>query len=451
MATPAGMAYRLSRGLWVPYPYLVELSRWLVDVAVGRRRRVIVSMPPRHGKSELISRWFPAWYMEHWQRNRIALCSYGASLAAEHGRWVRDTLLNNEESLRVRVSRSTSAANAWSTTAGGRMMSVGVGGPLTGKGYNVGIIDDPIKNREEADSERVRSSLRSWYSSTFYTRKEPGASIVILMTRWHENDLVGWLLDEAKKGADQWDVLSLPAVAEEGDQMGRAIGEALCPWRYSGNDLAEIKRAVQSRDWYALYQQRPAPEDGEIFKRQWWRRYSQLPETFDAKVVSVDCTFKDVKTADWVVIQVWGRRGPDRYLLHQVRDRMTFTQTVNAIRAVCAQYPDATAKLIEDKANGPAVIDTLKREISGIIAVEPHGGKTARAWASQPFCEAGNVWIPDGALAAWVGDFVEECAAFPGKHDDQVDAFTQAMIYMARPVKPVATVSLLSYRQMFDS
>lgn len=432
MATPAGLAYALSQGRWKPYPYLKRLSVWLMEATLGVRRRIIVSLPPRHGKSELISRWFPVWALNHRPDLRIALCSFGAALAAEHGGWVRDTIAAHADRLRVRLKPGSKAASAWKTTAGGGMVSVGVGGPLTGKGFNIGIVDDPIKNRQESDSETVRRAVRNWYTSTFYTRQEPGASIVVLMTRWHEDDLAGWLLEEARQGGERWDLLSLPARAEENDPLGRRVGEALCPWRYNEDDLREKERAVGSRDWAALYQQRPSPDEGEIFRRAWWQRWRVLPPRFDSLVLSVDCAFKDLRSSDYVVVQVWGRVGASFHLVDQVRDRMSFTATVNAVRAMAAKWPLASAKLIEDKANGSAVIDTLRKEIPGLLPVEPHGGKVARAWAVQPYIEARNVWIPEDAAFPWVGHFVEEAACFPnGAHDDQVDTMTQALTYLA--------------------
>lgn len=434
------MAYSLSQKRWMPYPYLRTLSHWLVDATEGRRRRILVSMPPRHGKSELISRWFPVWYLAVHPDRRVALCSYGAAPAAEHGAWVRDTLTRHQDTLGVRVLSSASSAGAWKTTAGGGMVSVGVGGPLTGRGFNIGIIDDPIKNRQESDSETVRRAVRSWYTSTWYTRQEPDAAIVILMTRWHEDDLVGWLLDEARNGGDRWDVLSLPALAEANDPLGRAEGDALCPWRYPVDALHGIQRAIGSRDWSALYQQRPSPDEGEVFRRQWWQRWREAPIRFDSMLLSVDAAFKDLKTSDYVVIQTWGRVGSSFYLLDQVRDRMSFTATVAAIRAQTRKWPQAGAKLVEDKANGSAIIDTLRSEIPGIVPVEPQGGKQARAWSVQPLLEARNVWIPEDSMFPWVGHFVEEAASFPnGAHDDQVDTMTQALHYLStRGAAPMA-------------
>ena len=425
------MAFALSKGRWIPYPYLLILSRWLVDLAMGRRKRIIVSMPPRHGKSELISRWFPAWFLEHFPQKRVVLCSYGAALAARHGRWVRNAIQGYASSLSVRVRDDHGAANDWETTEGGGMISAGVGGPITGSGMDIGIIDDPIKNRKEADSDTIREAIKEWYTSTFFTRLEPGAGIVILMTRWHEDDLAGWLQAEMKKDGEQFDILCLPAIAEEDDQMEREVGEPLCPWRYAADVLENIKRTVGSRDWWALYMQKPSPAEGTILKRQFWRRYAAgaLPLKFDRIILSLDCSFKNTKESSFVALQVWAQLGPHVYLLHQVHERMGFSATVSAVRAVCTQFRIG-AKVVEDKANGPAVIDMLKREIPGFVECEPYGDKVSRAWAIQHYLEGGNAWIPDDGTTGWVGDFVEECAKFPNAtNNDQVDACTQAINY----------------------
>lgn len=222
------------------------------------------------------------------------------------------------------------------------------------------------------------------------------------------------------------------ALAEENDPLGREPGQPLCPELFTKQALESIKTSVGSYWWASLYQQRPSPAEGGIFKRHWWQYYRQAPGKFDEIIQSWDMSFKDKATSDFVVGQVWGRSGADKYLLDQVRGRMDFTATLQAVRSLSAKWPQARAKLVEDKANGPAVIATLKREISGLIPVEPQGSKEARAWAVQPEVEAGNVYIPDPGIASWVHDFVEECAAFPnGAHDDQVDAMTQALLRFA--------------------
>ena len=214
-------------------------------------------------------------------------------------------------------------------------------------------------------------------------------------------------------------------------------------------DWEDKQREVGSRSWMALYQGRPTPGEGAIFRRSWWQRFS-LPQwverddgtmhalSFDEVLQSWDMAFKDTASADYVVGQVWGRRGVDAYLLDQVRGRLSFVDTCMRVRALSARWPQAHAKLIEDKANGTAVIDQLRNTVGGLIPVEPRGSKEARASAVSPFVEARNVWLPTPELAAWVDDLVEECAGFPlAAHDDQVDALTQALDrLLLAPVRP---------------
>lgn len=390
----------------------------------------MVFLPPRHGKSEFISRYSTAWILGKFPDTRIILASYEADFAASWGRKSRDLLEGYGPSLfGVEVSSKSSAANRWDIEGHeGGMVTAGVNGPITGKGADIGIIDDPVKNDQEAMSATYQKRTYEWYKSTFRTRLHKGGAIILIMTRWHENDLAGKLLAAQEEDGEKWDVVSLPAIAEEGDALGREPGEPLCPELFNTDALTSIKNAVGSFWWAALYQQRPSPAEGGILKRNWWKYYRQAPEKFDEIIQSWDMSFKDLSTSDYVVGQIWGRKGADKYLLDQVRARLDFPATVQAVRNLSAKWPQARAKLVEDKANGTAVIATLKNEISGLIAVNPEGGKIVRAQAVSPDIEAGNVYLPDPTIAPWIHDFVEECAAFPnGAHDDQVDAMSQAL------------------------
>ena len=434
--TPALFAWTVSDGRWVPYEHLLLLDRKLVDVATGRIKRLMVSMPPRHGKSELVSRYFPAWYLGTHPDKRIILASYEADFAATWGRKARDLLEEHGQALwGVTVSKASSAASRWDIEGrDGGMATAGVRGPITGKGANVALIDDPVKNDQEAMSQTYRDAAWDWYRATFSTRLQDDGAIILVMTRWDEDDLAGRLRKAASEGGDQWEILNLPALAEEGDVLGRAIGEPLCPELFGKAMLEATQIRIGPYWWNALYQQRPAPIEGGMLKRGWWKFYRERPWQFDEILQSWDMTFKDSAGTDYVVGQVWGRRLADRYLLDQVRARMDFPATVTAVKTLTAKWPEAATILIEDKANGPAVISTLKHQIAGIIAVEPQGSKVARVSAVSPQIEAGNVYLPDPSLAPWIHDFIEECAAFPsGAYDDQVDAMSQALLRMATP------------------
>lgn len=435
------LAYE-SGGNWKTARHLELLCSKLeeVEAAIRRRepKRLMVFMPPRHGKSEVTSKKFPAWFLGRNPDLEVIMSSYAADLAYDFSRIARDTLQEWGPKLwGVDVAEGNSGVTRWGIhgTRGG-FTAAGVGGPITGRGASLAIIDDPFKNWEEAQSKVIRDKVWEWYRSTLRTRLAPGGAIVLVMTRWHDDDLAGRLLAAAASGeGEEWEVISLPAMAEENDPLGRDLDEVLWPERFPPQEYELMKKAVGSHIWVALYQQRPSPADGGILKRGWWKFYKVPVEKFDEVLQSWDCTFKDADSSDFVVGQVWGRAGPDKYLLDQVRARMDLPTTLMAIRTMTAKWPQAHAKLVEDKANGPAVIQMLQREVAGLIAVNPEGGKIVRASAVSPHIEAGNVFLPDPSIAPWIHDFIEESAAFPnGAHDDQVDAMTQALNRMLSAV-----------------
>lgn len=424
----------------------IKLCEYLDRWAFGDIKRLMVFMPPRNGKSELVSRRLPAYIFGHDPDTSIIATSYGSDLASRMNRDVQ-RIIDSPEYHDVFPNTALNGSNVRTVAQGnylrnsdifeivnhrGIYKSSGVGGAITGMGMKYGIIDDPYKNRQDAESQTIRENIWDWYVSTFYTRLEKGGRILITLTRWHEDDLAGRLLRLARTdpSADKWTVVTFPAIAEGELHKDdpRQDGEPLWPNKYPIEELMKIKATVGTYEWSALFQQRPSPAGGNIFNRSWWKYYETLPGHFDEIVQSWDCTFKDNKDSDYVVGEVWGRLGADKYLIDQVRDKMGFPATVQAIRNLTAKYPMANAKYIEDKANGSAVIQTLSSEISGIIPVTPDGGKVARAQAVSPDIEAGNVYLPDSSIAPWINDFVEEATSFPnGLHDDQVDAMTQAI------------------------
>jgi predicted phage terminase large subunit-like protein len=260
---------------------------------------------------------------------------------------------------------------------------------------------------------------------------------VVHNTRWHAADLAGRLTDPKENpDFDRWRVLRLPAIAEgDDDPLGRREGEVLEPRRFSTAEVLSFRRDLGSQLFAGLYQQRPSPAGGGIIKRSWWKWYSMRPglPRFDEIIASWDMAFKETATSSYVVGQVWGRIGADIYLLDQVRDRMDFPSTIVAVLNLSAKWPIARAKLVEDKANGPAVIATLARKVPGLIAVQVEGSKEARLHAVSPLIEAGNVFLPDPVLAPWIGDFVEELSQFPSApNDDQADAASMALERLSR-------------------
>lgn len=423
---------------WVHEEICAALDAFLLDVQVGRSPRLMITMPPRHGKSELASRRFPAYALGRNPDLSIIATSYSADLASRMNRDVQ-RIIESEEYRAIFPGVHLPGKNSSQFRTSdffdveghnGGYRSAGVGGGITGMGGNILLLDDVLKDRAAADSPTIRQNIWDWYTSTLYTRLAPGGGIIIINTRWHMDDLSGRLLAaEAAGDGDKWQVINFPAIAEQ-DEPHRRQGEALHPERYSLEQLQKIRAAVGERDWAALYQQHPVPDGGAIFRTEWFRFYTprDLPQTWDAQVISWDMTFKDGDSTDYVVGQVWGRKGGNFYLLDQVRRRMGFTDTMTAFVGLAKKWPKVLRKLVEDKANGPAVIDALKDHVSGIVPVEPDGSKTARAHAVTTLFEAGNVYFPSPEIASWVKQFAAELAEFPASaHDDQVDAMTQAL------------------------
>ena len=402
-----------------------------MDVAAGRCKRLAVTMPPRHGKSELVSKAFPAWYLGTFPDRRIILASYEADFAAGWGRRARTLLEEYGPDLwGVDVDKRSSAADRWDIAehAGG-MITAGVGGPITGRGAHVLVIDDPIKNAEEAASQTLRDKIHEWYLSTAYTRLEsdPEGAIIIVMTRWNEDDLLGREL----AGGEDWQVLNFCAIAEEGDNLGRQRGEALWPERFPKERLDRIAAKIGPYWWNALYQQRPTAPEGGIIKRDWIQFYDPpfWPPQIDQWVQSWDLAFKDAKSNSYVVGTVWARAKADFYLIDLIREHLSFPATIDAIKLWHGLYPQALTKLIEDKANGPAVIQTLQHEIPGLIPVAPRGSKDARLSAIAPVFHSGNVYIP--RTKPWTQGYVAELCNFPNApNDDQVDSTSQALDWM---------------------
>lgn len=428
---------------WVHEEICRELDDFLAAVLRQESPRLMITMPPRHGKTELASRRLPAYAFGRNPDISIISTSYSADLASRINRDVQ-RVIDSEQYRQVFPAVSLWGKNVRTVASGsyqrnsdifeivgrkGSYRSAGVGGGITGMGGDILLIDDPFKDRASADSPTMRRNVWEWYTSTLYTRLAPGGGILLINTRWHMDDLSGRLLEQAKADGDQWRVVDFPAIATT-DERHRALGEALHPERYSLKKLEGIRRAIGSRDWEALYQQHPTPDGGSIFMQNWLRFYfpRDLPMRFERVIMSWDMTFKDGADTDFVVGQVWGKHGAELFLLDQVRRRMGFTDSLAAFRDLVKKWPQATRKLIEDKANGPAVIDSLKKSIPGIIPVQPDGSKSARAHAVTTFFEAGNVLVPHPQWCPWAQAYVDELTQFPGSaHDDQVDATTQAL------------------------
>lgn len=439
--TPGQMAAALDRST-IQTPALDLIDAHLVKVANGEIERLIISMPPQEGKSERASRRFPLWMLHRNPNLRIAIVSFGHDVARRWGGRIRDDLKANPQ-LGLTLSASTAAKHEFELIGyQGGVFCTGIEGGLTSRPVDLLIIDDPYKNAKDADSKAWAKTVRDFWEEVALPRLAPGAPVVLIQTRWREDDLAGWLATEG----DGWTVLNIPAQADhnpekgETDVLGREPGEFMVSARKrTVRDWLKKIREVGSRTWNALYQGRPAPAEGTIFKRTHWKRYpaplhivrddgAHIVPSFDDLLISWDMTFKGTEGTDYVCGQVWMRRGADAYLLDQVHGRMDFVSTLREFRQLAAKWPQAVLKIVEDKANGPAVISMLGRTVPGIVPEEPQGGKEARAAAVSPLVEAGNVWLPEAEIAPWVGGLIDEAAGFPtAAHDDRVDALTQAL------------------------
>jgi predicted phage terminase large subunit-like protein len=441
--TPGTLAVELDKRT-VQTPALDLIDEALLEAYNTPDARLIISVPPQEGKSTRCGVFFPLWVLNQDPSKRIAMTSFSDRLARRNSRNVRNYVVSDGSKLGLTLSHDVASQTEWQVAGErGGIYAVSVGGALTGQPADLLIIDDPHKGAKEADSQLQREEVWEWWLSTASARLAPGAPVVMILTRWHEDDLAGKFLNSAE--GDQWKILNIPAMADhdpekgESDPLGREPGTFLESARKRTIAQWEaIKRRQSSRNWNALFQGRPSAVEGTIFKRTWWKRYDtkmwveengvcRVPS--DGKLIlSWDMTFKDTKASDFVVGQVWLHRGPNAYLLDQKRKRMGFTESKGAFEAMAAKWPQAAVKLIEDKANGTAILEVLRTKLPGLIAIEPKESKTARAEAVTAFIESGNVFIPEAHIAAWADEFIEEAAAFPtGAHDDQVDAMTQAL------------------------
>lgn len=421
--------------------HLEAICEHLEAVSLGQIRRLLICMPPRHMKSLLVSVLWPCWEWIRHPERRWLFASYAAGLAIRDSvkcrRLIESSWYQSRWGDRFVLTSDQNEKSRFENDKTGYRIALGVGGAATGEGGDRVVVDDP-HNVREGESETIREATLTWYDQVMSTRlNDPkSGAMVVVMQRVHENDLAGHLLQQGG-----FEELKLPA-EYEGNEHVTSIGwkdprtapdELLWPERFGREEINTLKRSLGSYAAAGQLQQRPSPAEGGILKRQWWKFFREAPPKFSEVIQSWDCSFKDTRTSDFVVGQVWGRNGADKYLLDQVRRRMDCPATIQAVRRLSEKWPQSGEKLIEDKANGSAVVAMLKHGIPGLIAVTPEGGKEVRAQAVSPQIESGNVYLPDPASAPWVRDFIEECAAFPnGAYDDQVDAMSQALVRLAR-------------------
>ena len=403
--------------------HLIPALEW---AATTPDARLIVTMPPRHGKSLHVSESLPAWYLGNHPERRIIAASHTASLAYTFSRRVRNKLADPRWPFPgVAVADDKGAVQSWDTNRGGGYIAVGVGGSPTGHGGDLVLIDDPIRSAADADSQVIRDALWEWYQGTLRTRLEPGGSIVITATRWHEDDLTGRLLAAQERGGERWRHVHLPAIDE-------TTGTALWPERWPRDALDAIRRSVGTRAWTAQYQGAPAPAEGGILKRPWFGTYATRP--YEAAIIqSWDTAFQTGTAADYSVCTTLAFTPTHRYVLDVYRERLEFPDLERMVPRLYGQWrPDAV--LIENKASGQSLLQSLRRTtdlpVIGVDVPNVRDWKIVRVNELAPMIEAGRLLLPEAA--AWLDDALHELTAFPlAAHDDIVDSLMQGLAWIA--------------------
>jgi len=435
MLSPLGLAEFVDRVMpgyrWNWHHQLI--AEYLEKVFDGSVPRLIVCMPPRHGKTQLVSKLFPAWALGRDPDLPVIACSYAADLASRNSREVQRILADPRYRAVFPATRLPDRRDPYRACTyeffeiaehKGSYRAAGVGGGITGMGFRLGIIDDPLKDRAQADSPRYREAVWEWYTSTFRTRAETGSRIVVVSTRWHQDDLVGRLLQER---GEHWELLSLPAIAE-GElhpRDPRQPGEALWPDRYPLEELQAL-RELSAYDWAALYQQRPVPRGGGLFKENWLQ--PAVPPPLRRTVWAWDLASKP--TGDWSAGAWVGESETGYHLLRVVRLRGEYPEIKRSVLREWSQHP-ADALLVEDSAAGTPLVQELRASTPlPVIPWKPQGSKTARALAVTPLVESGRLTY---SLGEWNAEFLEEFCSFPSApHDDQVDAVVMALSHLSR-------------------
>jgi predicted phage terminase large subunit-like protein len=432
------------RGLWLnnPASYVDWLEshcqeyhwRWkwqeyveqrLEDVTFGRIRKLMLSVPPQHGKSSLVTERYPVYAIDRTGgRTRVIIGGYNQDFARRFGRKTKK--LASECGIVTTADKDTSKGQAeWETPQGGGVVSVGVGSGVTGRPGDLIIIDDPVKSREEAESAAYRERCWNWYTDDLYSRLQQDGSIILIMTRWHEDDLAGRIL--ASEDGPNWTVINLPAEAEDNDPLGRQPGEPLCPERFDSEALQDKRRVMGSYGWSALYQGRPAPREGGFFKRQWFEIVDATPAN------AIRVRYWDLAasqdTGDWTVGTLMSKTPEGLYYVEDVQRAQLTPRGVEQLVKQTAAMDGRNVKIWmeqEPGSSGKMVIDTYSRLLAGYSfhGNHPTGPKELRADPFSAQCEAGNVKLKK---AQWNGAWLDEACNFPnGAHDDQVDSASAA-------------------------
>lgn len=445
-----------------PARHMTFFSKKIDLAAEGAKKRLALFLPPGSGKSIYASHHFPAQYISRFPNRRIIHVTHTTDFAEDFGRKVRNTIESDEHQTlfpNVQISSDSRAAGRWGTTNGGEYYATGVGGTVTGKRAHMIIIDDPLRGYNDAESLVVRDNLWNFYGSDLMTRLLPGGVIILIQTRWHLDDLAGRLLAaQSSKGADQWEVVSLPAIAREKDPLGRKEGEALWPEWQSLEALENIRSqpSMTGRQFAALYQQNPVEESGNLIKRDWFKpwRFADPPvllytlQSWDTAVSAKDTAAYSACTT-WGIFEEPETKLPAMILLSAFRGRLLYPDLRKMAQRLAFNYTDdnlrvpqlAPAKrqpsqiLVEDRSSGSSLIADLMRAGISVIKVNPsrHGSKDARLMLATDLLENGRVFVPYMSPQftmprRWADDFVTELASFPAASSrDFADSFSQAV------------------------
>src|SRR3990172_2712893 len=419
----------LTRKGYIPNWHHYIIAEKLEAVERGEITRLAIFMPPRHGKTELASIRFPAWCVGRNPEKHIIAASYSGDLATDFGRQVRNLVADElyVELFSKILSDDSTAADRWNTVKNGRYVSAGVGGPIVGRGADILLIDDPIKDYEEAHSAVIRQKVWDWYTTVALTRLHQNGAIILIETRWHEDDLAGRILRSAKETGEHWDIISFPAIAEE-DEEHRKKGEALWPGMKSIAELEQIRATQGSVKWSSLYQQKPPKEQGAIFKREWFPRYKGEPYGVLVRRSQVlDTAHKTKKENDYSSLITFDTmNGGNIYVRHVWREKVIYPDLKRKVADLFASHKSHEL-CVEDKDAGAMLIQEFQRDTKlPVIPIQADKDKVLRAHAATPLCEAGKVYLPEDA--PWLEAFLDELMSFPsGENDDQVDAFVHGI------------------------
>lgn len=410
------------------------MDRVISEAVENGNGRIMVTMPPRHGKSRFCSVYLPAWAAIRFPNRRTMLVSYGQGLSRKFGRQAKHLVNQCGGKYGIDVAQDSKAAHSWDIKGHeGGMEATGIGGEMTGRGASLLLIDDPIKNAEEAASETVRASIRDWYESTAYSRLEPNATIVIVMTRWHEADLCGWLLS---KEENRWHQINFPAIAEDHDELGRDPGDPLWPERFDWPVLEDTRREVGPYYWAALYQQRPAPLEGGMFLTEYFRN-SLMPKRYEADRVrfwDLAATLEGDYTAG-IKLAITSEENYRVVIEDVARGKWEPAKRDEIIQAVAHADGREVPIVLEEEPGsaGKSVSAYFKRLLNrqgfACYSQRATGDPVARAMPFQAVCAAGSVVVVN---APWRADFVHEFISFPNaKHDDQVQSTIQGYSWLS--------------------